>query len=67
MLKRVLLIGGTGFLGPDVTRLLEDRDVDVTVFHSGQHETADASKTARHIHGTRDELGRAFRELADEP
>jgi nucleoside-diphosphate-sugar epimerase len=67
VVQRVLVIGGTGFIGPDVTRFLEERDVDVTVFHSGEHETPDASKTTRHIHGTRNELAAAFHALADEP
>jgi nucleoside-diphosphate-sugar epimerase len=62
-----LVIGGTGFLGPDVTRLLEERGADVTVFHSGRHETPDAPSTTRHIHGTRDELGRALTASAGEP
>jgi nucleoside-diphosphate-sugar epimerase len=67
VVQRVLVIGGTGFLGPDVTRLLEERGADVTVFHSGQHETPDAPSTTRHIHGTRDELGRALTASGGEP
>jgi nucleoside-diphosphate-sugar epimerase len=33
---RVLVIGGTGFIGPHVTRELIRRDHHVTVFHRGQ-------------------------------
>jgi nucleoside-diphosphate-sugar epimerase len=67
MVQRVLVIGGTGFLGPDVTRLLEERGADVTVFHSGRHETPDAPRATRHVHGTRDELGQVLTASAVEP
>jgi len=36
---RILLIGGTGFIGPYVARELHDRGHDVTLFHRGQHES----------------------------
>ncbi len=56
MVQRVLVIGGTGFIGPDVVRLLEERGIDVTVFHSGKHELPGGHATSRHIHGARDRL-----------
>lgn len=33
---RVLIIGGTGFIGPHVVRRLVEQDTQVTVFHRGQ-------------------------------
>jgi nucleoside-diphosphate-sugar epimerase len=36
---RILLIGGTGFIGPYVARELADRGHDLTLFHRGQHES----------------------------
>jgi 2'-hydroxyisoflavone reductase len=35
---RVLVIGGTGFIGSHITRELIRRDHDVTVFHRGRTE-----------------------------
>jgi nucleoside-diphosphate-sugar epimerase len=37
---RILLIGGTGFVGPYVARELDGLGHDVTVFHRGEHESA---------------------------
>ncbi len=45
----ILLIGGTGFLGPFVVRQLLDLGHTVTVFHTGEHEP-DLPPTVRHIH-----------------
>lgn len=36
---RVLIIGGTGFIGPYVARELHESGHDVTVFHRGEHES----------------------------
>jgi nucleoside-diphosphate-sugar epimerase len=36
---RVLMIGGTGFIGPFVAKPLCDHGHEVTVFHRGQHES----------------------------
>lgn len=46
---RVLIIGGTGFIGPHAVRLLASAGHEVTVFHRGEHE-ADLSASIRHIH-----------------
>jgi nucleoside-diphosphate-sugar epimerase len=36
---RVLMVGGTGFIGPYVAKELCERGHEVTVFHRGQHES----------------------------
>ncbi len=36
---RILLVGGTGFIGPYVAKELYDRGHDLTLFHRGQHES----------------------------
>jgi nucleoside-diphosphate-sugar epimerase len=46
---RVLIIGGTGFIGPHVVRLLVQAGHEVTVFHRGEHEP-DLPAGVRHIH-----------------
>ena len=46
---RVLVIGGTGFIGPHVVGRLVAMGHDVTVFHRGRHE-ADLPASVRHIH-----------------
>ena len=49
---RVLVIGGTRFIGPVVVRRLHEAGHDVTVFHRGQTEVNLPKKVA-HIHGDR--------------
>jgi len=46
---RVLVIGGTGFLGPFVVRQLSDLGHHVTVFHRGEHEP-ELPHGVRHVH-----------------
>jgi nucleoside-diphosphate-sugar epimerase len=46
---RVLVIGGTGFLGPFVVRQLSDLGHHVTVFHRGEHEP-ESRYGVRHVH-----------------
>lgn len=48
---RVLVIGGTRFLGPPLLRRLVDAGHDVTIFHRGEHEP-DLPATVRHIHAS---------------
>ncbi len=47
---RVLLFGGTRFMGPYVVRQLVALGHDVTIFHRGEHE---ALPEVRHVHGDR--------------
>jgi len=47
---RVLVFGGTQFMGPYVVRQLLARGHDVTLFHRGEHE---ALPEVRHVHGDR--------------
>lgn len=47
---RVLVLGGTCFIGPYLVRLLADGGHDVTIFHRGETET-DLPATVRHVHG----------------
>lgn len=47
---RVLIFGGTQFMGPHVVRQLLDLGHDVTLFHRGEHE---ALPEVRHVHGDR--------------
>jgi nucleoside-diphosphate-sugar epimerase len=51
----VLVIGGTGFIGPFVIQALIEQGHDVTVFHRGEAKTALPASVLR-IHGNRNEL-----------
>jgi nucleoside-diphosphate-sugar epimerase len=62
---RVVVLGGTGFIGPYVVQRLADAGHTVTVVHRGEHER-ELGDTVRHLHTSRsdlasrvDELGRA--------
>jgi nucleoside-diphosphate-sugar epimerase len=46
---RILLIGGTGPTGPAIARGLEERNFDVTILHSGNHEVPEVAHL-RHVH-----------------
>lgn len=50
MSATALLVGGTGPTGPHLARGLLERGYDVTVFHSGRHET-DELPDVEHFHG----------------
>ena len=52
---RVLVIGGTNFIGPDVVRRLVALDQEVAVFHRGKTET-DLPPAVIHLHGDRERL-----------
>lgn len=45
----ILIIGGTGFLGPFVVRQLLDLGHDVTIYHTGEHE-GDLPPQVKHVH-----------------
>ena len=46
---RVLIIGGTGFIGPQVVRNLVSGAHEVTIFHRGEHEP-ELPNSVRHVH-----------------
>jgi nucleoside-diphosphate-sugar epimerase len=46
---RVLLIGGTGFIGPHVARQFIEQGHQVTVYHRGETEVV-SDPAARHVH-----------------
>ena len=65
---RILVIGGTAFIGSYVVRRLSEMGHAVTVFHRGQTET-DLPPDVRHMHSDRQHLVDAipaFRQLAPE-
>ena len=59
---RVLAIGGTGFIGQQVVRLLLEHGHEVGVFHRG--ESASVPEGARSIPGDRDRLNDSSAEVA---
>ncbi len=65
---RVLILGGTNFIGPDVVRHLVADGHAMTVFHRGKTE-ADLPPGVAHLHGDRRNLaafGEEFRRAAPE-
>jgi nucleoside-diphosphate-sugar epimerase len=60
----VLVLGGTGFVGPFVVEQLVERGHNVTLFHRGSHEPVQAVG-ARHIHGDFARLTDHLEELRD--
>jgi nucleoside-diphosphate-sugar epimerase len=63
---RVLILGGTGFLGRPITHRLFAAGVDVTVFHRGPDQDTDLPRAVNVIHGDRNALSQsveAFRRL----
>lgn len=46
---RILMIGGTGLIGPHVIRRLIGLGHEVTIYHSGRHEAA-LPPTVNHVH-----------------
>lgn len=52
---RVLVIGGTGFIGPYVVRRLHAAGHDVAIYHRG-HAESELPPAVRHLHGERAEL-----------
>ena len=61
---KVLIVGGTGFIGPKVLGELCDRGHDVALFHRGQ-TAREPPKTVSEILGDRDELSGFKRRFAD--
>lgn len=50
---RVLVIGGTGPTGPHIVNGLLERGHDVTILHTGGHETDAIPERVPHIHTDR--------------
>jgi len=48
---RILVLGGTKFVGPHVVRGLAEHGHEVTIFHRGETET-DLPSSVRHVHGS---------------
>src|SRR5262245_41667150 len=59
---RVLLIGGTGFIGPSVVARLCELGHEVTVYHRGETRMA-LPAAAQELPGDRSQLGERAREL----
>jgi nucleoside-diphosphate-sugar epimerase len=53
---RVLVVGGTVFIGPSVVHQLAQSGNQVAIFHRGEHEIA-LPESVEHIHGDRDRIG----------
>ena len=62
-MTRILVIGGTIFIGPSVVRQLAQSGHEVAVFHRGQSEIA-LPDGVRHIHGDRATIGESRSEIA---
>jgi nucleoside-diphosphate-sugar epimerase len=58
---RVLVLGGTGFVGPFIVKQLVERGHEVTLFHRGHHEPP-LTEGARHVH---DEFARLPEHVSD--
>lgn len=52
---RILIIGGTSFMGPHVVNLLSEQGHDIAVFHRGKTE-ADLPANMQHIHTSEERL-----------
>ena len=52
---RMLIIGGTSFMGPTVVKLLSEQGHDIAVFHRGKTE-ADLPANVQHIHTSQERL-----------
>jgi nucleoside-diphosphate-sugar epimerase len=52
---RILVIGGSGFIGSRVVRYLGERGHDITIFHRGETESS-LPPGARHLYGDRRRL-----------
>ena len=60
---RILVIGGTGFVGPPILRRLVERGYQVLCFHRGQTE-AQLPREVMRLHGDRQQLGNHRGDLA---
>lgn len=62
--RRIVVLGGTSFVGRAITEHLVERGHEVLVIHRGQTEPADLPPV-RHLHTERAELPRHRNEIAD--
>jgi nucleoside-diphosphate-sugar epimerase len=65
---KILVPGGTGFIGPAVVHQFVQAGHSVTIFHRGQREV-DLPRSVQHLHGERRSLatfGGEFRRIAPE-
>jgi len=59
---KILLLGGTGFIGPYLVRQLLEKGDEVAVFHRGEREAA-LPESMVHIHGDRKHLPKYARQF----
>jgi nucleoside-diphosphate-sugar epimerase len=64
---RVVVVGGTGFVGRAIVRALEGAKHNVTLVHRGVQEVDDERGTAVHLHVDRKDLSGSWRRLPGTP
>jgi nucleoside-diphosphate-sugar epimerase len=65
-MSRIVVLGGTGFVGPFIVRQLVDRGDDVTLFHRG-HREPPLTAGAEHVHGEFERLPEYTSDLCRRP
>jgi NAD(P)-dependent dehydrogenase (short-subunit alcohol dehydrogenase family) len=62
-MSSVVVLGGTGFVGPYIVSQLVNRGDDVVLFHRG-HREPPLTKGAEHVHGEFERLSEYIAELS---